>query len=264
MLRHSPLPLFLCLWLAPGGAWSGAWTLSEGEGQLITTTGRTVAPVGAIFGDAADEDTSSFSVFVEYGVTDRLTVGATGSAEWLATTNQMDVRIGAHGRYRIWQGDSGDVFSVQAGASFPIEGWFGDPLAGPTGDSVTEAQIGLNYGRGWVGDWGNSFITTEVAYRWRSNGAGDEARFELTGGHAFSRRLMAIVSTFTVIPFEGPDDPSLKIAPSVAWTFWPSLGQNDKKPADFPHPRTIQLGIGYDVLNPGDGLDISVSVWSRF
>ena len=62
----------------------------------------------------------------------------------------------------------------------------------------------------------------------------------------------------------GDGDASLKLAPSVALTMWPFLGPNDKKPAEFAHPNTVQLGAVYDVLNPGDGLALNVSVWSRF
>ncbi len=255
--------LIPALAFTPQAARAGAWTLAEGDGQLIVTSGRKLAPAGALFGEIADRDTSTLYVFVEYGLTDRLTLGASGSAEWVATTNQMDLRVGAHARYRLWQGTAGDVFSVQAGASVPAEGWLGDPLGGPTADSVAEVDIGLLYGRGWISDWGNSFATGGAGFRWRGGGAADEIRLDLTAGHSFNKRLMGIFGAYSTVPLGGGDT-TLKLAPSVAWTFWPWLGQNDKKPSELRHPRTIQLGLSYDVLNPADGLAVNLSVWSRF
>ncbi len=62
----------------------------------------------------------------------------------------------------------------------------------------------------------------------------------------------------------GGGDASLKLAPSLAYTFWPWLGPNDRKPDGPVNPSTLQIGVTWDALNPDDGLAIDVSVWKRF
>lgn len=230
---------------------------------MILTTGRNAEPMGAWVDGLADHDKTSVYVFVEYGLTDRLTLGARASGEWITTTSQLDLRLGGHARFRLWQGASGDVFSIQFGGSGPVQGWFGDPLLGGTEDSVVEAEAGMLYGRGWNSDWGDSFFSVQTGYRWRNRRSG-EIRFEGTAGHAVSRRLMGLFGTYITHPLGDGADTSLEIAPSVAWTLWPRLGPNDRKPAKYPHPSTIQFGASYDVLAPDDGLGFYVSVWNRF
>lgn len=265
----GPVRLAIVLGLAmlvPGGpARAGAWTLAEDDGQLFITTGRKVAPAGALLGGIAERDTTTMQVFVEYGLTDRLTLGLVGRAEMLTTTLQLDLEIGGHARYRLWQGPTGDVISIQAGGRFPLEETVGPLLAGGTEFHVAEAGAGLLYGRGWQWGWGDSFVTTELGFRWRGAGVADELRLEATAGHKPVRQLMALFSVYSALPVgPGVGDASLKLAPSVAYTFWPWLGRNDKKPDGPVNPSTLQIGVSYDILNPDHGLAIDFSVWKRF
>ncbi len=88
--------------LAAGDAAAGAWTLARGEGQAIMTTGRRIAPVGAFFGGATRDDANSSQLYVEYGVADRWTLGATAYGEFSATDPaELEVRLGAHVRHRL-------------------------------------------------------------------------------------------------------------------------------------------------------------------
>ena len=263
LLRTLAVPA-LILALTPEFADAGAWTLAEGDGQVIVTTGRSAAPVGAMFGGLADKDKSSLYVFVEYGATNRLTLGGKASADWNTTSGQVDLRLGGHMRYRIWQGNDGDVLSLQVGGSGPVHQWIGSPLGSGTVDNVVQADFNVLYGRGWLSDWGNTFISVQAGFRWRGGGRADHLRIEGTGGHAFSRRFMGLFGISAGYPVFGNDDATLKISPSLAWTMWPRLGENDKKPAEFAHPRTLQIGLEYDALNPDDGLGFLVSVWNRF
>ena len=262
MLFRPLAAAFLVLLISSQTALCGAWTLAEGDGQWIVTTGRKAKPIGAWAGRLAKRDKTSVFVFVEYGLTDRLTLGAKGSADWISTDNQFDLRAGGHLRYRLWQGGAGDVFSIQFGAAAPIRAQI-DPALVPTGGNVAEFGASLLYGRGWISDWGNTFVSLEAGYR-RRHGLPDELRVEGTVGHALSPRLMGLFATYVTHPLDGVGDPSLKLAPSAAWTLWPSLGPNDKKSAEIRHPRTIQLSLSYDVLKADEGLGFYVSVWNRF
>ncbi len=62
---------------ATGPACAGAWTQAKGEGLAIVTTGRRVAPVGALTGGPISRDTNISQIYIEYGLFDGLTIGAT-------------------------------------------------------------------------------------------------------------------------------------------------------------------------------------------
>ena len=88
--------------------------------------------------------------------------------------------------------------------------------------------------------------------------------FEVTAGHAPWRRWMGIISFYGLTPLGSGADSSLKIAPSIAFTMWPR-GERDEKETKKPtRPRTIQFGVNYDLLNPDDGLGVSLSFWRPF
>jgi hypothetical protein len=263
-LRFILVAISACL--AAADAAAGAWTLAEGTGQLIMTTGRKIAPINAFVGGVADSDSNSSQIWVEYGVADRWTVGAVIYGEFSTTDlDDMELRIGGHVRHRVWAGERGDVASVQAGFGVPVESWLGDLAPDSLPDSVPEAHLGALYGRGWQTGWGNSFVSAEGGYRWRGEDADDELRFEVTAGHEAWKGVLGLVSVFTSVPIGDDDtDATLKLAPSIAYTLWPWLGENDKKPYDPIYPNTVQLGIVWDALNPDDGLGVQISIWKSF
>ena len=260
-----PLPAFLLACLLAGEAAAGAWTLAKGEGQVIMTTGRRIAPVGAFLGGAADEDENSSQLFVEYGVADGWTLGAALYADFSALDAQaMEIRLGAHVRHRIWQRPKGDVVSLQAGISAPVEKWLIGNLADSLPGSVPEAHIRALYGRGWQSGWGNSFVSAEAGFHWRGERAADEFRLDVTAGTEPWKGVLGLLGVYSIVPVIGDGDASLKLAPSIAYTLWPRLGPNDKKPFGELNPNTVQLGLVYDVLNPEDGLGVTISVWRDF
>jgi hypothetical protein len=261
--------------LAEGEAEAGAWTLAEGSGQLIMTTGRKIAPVGAFMGGPADSDANSSQIWAEYGVADGWTVGVVAYGEFSTTdAEDMELRLGGHVRHRVWTGSAGDVASVQAGLGVPVEGWLGDLAPDSLPDSVPEVHLRGLYGRGWQTGWGNSFVSAEAGFHWRGERAADELRLDVTAGHEAWKGVLGLFSIFAAVPIGGGDggegnrddgsDATLKLAPSVAYTLWPWLGDNDKKPFDPIHPNTIQLGIVWDALNPDDGLGVQLSIWKSF
>jgi hypothetical protein len=267
-VRFIPLAISACL--LAGDAAAGAWTLAEGTGQLIMTTGRKIAPVGAFMSGAADSDSNSSQIYAEYGVADAWTLGFVAYGEFSTTdAEDMELRLGGHVRHRVWTGEKGDVASVQAGFSAPVEGWLGDLAPESLPDSVPEAHLRALYGRGWQTGWGNSFVSAEAGFHWRGEDARDELRLDVTAGHEAWKGVLGLFSVFTAVPVgrgDGDDgsDATLKLAPSIAYTMWPWLGENDKKPYGPLHPNTVQLGIVWDVLNPDDGLGVQISIWKSF
>lgn len=263
-MRFLALTLACCLAAAEAAA--GAWTLAEGDGQIITTTGRRIAPVGAFFGDPASEDSNSAQIYVEYGLADGWTAGATLYGDISATDpDDAEISLGAHLRHRIWRGERGDVVSLQAGAAMPVEDWIlGDKLADSLTGAVPQVHLSVLYGRGWQWWAGNSFISAATGFCWQGRDEADEWRASITAGHEAWKGVMGLIGLHAALPVIGKGDSSLKIGPSVAWTMWPWLGPNDKKPYGEINPRTIQLGVVWDFLNPGDGLGVQVSVWQGF
>ncbi len=129
---------------------------------------------------------------------------------------------------------------------------------------MPEAHLAGLYGHGWGGDWGSAFVSTGAAFFLRREGAAEDIRLELTGGYAPSKRVMGILSLYGLAPLGEGTDPSLRLAPSVAFTFWPKLEEGEEEAKNRPKPKTLQLGFSYDLLNPGDGLGTSLSVWTPF
>jgi len=248
---------------APPAA-AGAWTRAKGDGQAIVTTARRMAPAGSMFGGAPNHDTTISQVYAEYGLLDGLTVGAKVYVE-LSTTDyeQSSAAIGGFLRKRLWQAGGG-VISAEAGYAHPFESWLGSAFAEAEPGAVPEAHVAGFYGHGWGDAFSGAFLSTGVGYHWRGEGEADDLRAEITAGYKPVRRVMGMLSLYGLMPLQSGGDPSLKIAPSVAYTLWPYVGRNEKKPEGPVHPNSIQIGISYDVLNPGDGLGASISIWRSF
>jgi hypothetical protein len=250
--------------LAASPAEAGAWTRPAGEGVVITTVGRRAAPVGALTGGRASEDSNTTQIYLEYGLFEGLTIGAT-SFVGLSTTDfsTNSAAVGGFVRKRVWQSGQGGVASLQLGYSHPIESLFGATFDQSEPGAVREAHLAALYGHGWADDWGSAFLSTGAAYYLR-DGTSDDLRLEVSAGYAPWRRWMGIVSFYGLAPL-GPDtDASLKIAPSIAFTMWPKAGPDEDPPEEPVRPNTIQVGVNFDLLNPGDGLGVSLGFWQPF
>lgn len=261
-----PLILAVALAVSPTAAGAGAWTQAEGAGALFITTGTRMAPVGSFTGNTLPEDDQTFtSLLGEYGVTPDLTVGVRGFGAYsLTDPDDVTLSLGGIVRYRLWTSDAGDVASVQTGVTFPAERWLGNGLGDDRPDSVPEFEIRALYGRGWVSDWGNSFVSTELGFRARGEGQEDEILFDATVGHRWNKRVQPLLSVFSRLPLGDTDDAAFTVSPSLAYSFWPFLSDNEKREPLEKRPNTIQLGLSYDVLNRDDGLGFFVSYWRRF
>jgi hypothetical protein len=254
-----------CLLAAGDGTMAGAWTRAKGDGLVITTTTRRMAPVGALFSGVADRDANISQIYVEYGLLEGLTIGGKMYVELSTSdTTRSSAALGGFVRKQVWHDQSGGVASVEAGYAHPIDSLLGRAFSYADPGSVPEAYLAGLYGRSWYGDWGNAFLSTGAAYHWRGEGLADELRFEVTSGYAPWRRVSGMVNLFGLTPLAGGTEDSLKIGASVAYTLWPFVARNEKKPRGRINPETVQLGASYDLLNPDDGLGLSISIWRPF
>jgi hypothetical protein len=244
---------------------AGAWTRADGEGQVIVTTARRMAPAGSMFGGAPNRDTNISQIYLEYGLLDGLTIGAKAYVE-LSTTDldRNSAALGGFLRKRVWRDEIGSVTAVEVGYAHPVESLLGRAFAAAEPGAVPEAHLAGLYGHSWGTEWSGAFVSTEAGYHWRGRGLADEFRAEVTAGYRPWRRIMGMISLFGLLPLAGGSDPSLKLAPSVAYTLWPHIRRNEKKPEGPVRPNTIQVSVSYDLLNPDDGLGLAISIWRSF
>lgn len=256
----------LCLFcLSVAGARAGAWTQPEGGVQVISSTIRTIAPVGAFFGDATDQDKNATSLFVEYGVLEEFTLGASFFGEFSSTSTEVTTQAGIHGRYLLWRGSDGDVASIQGGVSVPVERWLGNGIGDDQPDSATEIALRGLYGRSWLSDLGKTHVSSEIGLQIRGEGLSEQFAFDATVGHEPFKGLIGLFSLYTRLPFGGDSDgPSVVLSPSIAYTMWPWLGENDKRSHGPAYPNTIQLQVFWDAARPEEGLGLGLSIWKRF
>lgn len=251
-----------------GDAGAGAWTRAKGEGLAIATAARRVAPVSSLTGGPVDRDANVSQVYVEYGLIEGLTAGGKLYVELSASDlAASSAALGGFLRKRVWRDGHGGVASVEGGYAHPVESLIGQGLELADPGAVPEAHLAGLYGRGWGGDWGGAFLSTGAAYHWRGEGLADEIRGELTGGFKPWPRWMGLVSLYGLYPLGAGTKASLKIAPSIVYKLPAGAeadGDGEARGEAPPRPRRIQFGLSYDLLNRGDGLGVSLSVWQPF
>lgn len=186
-------------------AHAGAWPTPKGETQLILKAESMRAGDG--FGAAgerltlpADQKDQVLGLFVEHGLTDRITLQLKG--EWQAGEDAFldyegrgPVELGV--RVNVWRGDW-SVLSVYAGHAWSGEGR-NAPYARPgVGDGDWEFRIlaGRSFARG-------GFIEGQAARRLR-DGLPDETRLDLTAGVRPAADWMLLTQVFAGATDAGP------------------------------------------------------------
>ncbi|GMG84223.1 hypothetical protein LNKW23_34380 [Paralimibaculum aggregatum] len=252
-------------WGALPAARAGAWTQQPGAGQIITAVSRRANPITGFAGGPVEDDSTYTSLFFEYGVMEGLTVGGTVFIEVSSATDSgNNADFGVFARARIWQGEGGDVAAVQLGVKQDIGVVFGDSFTRPDSDPTSEVSLRALYGRGFGFDWGSAFVSLEAGYHFQTDGDDDEVRADITVGAQPWSCCMGLLSLYATYPVsgEGDDgDPSLKLAPSFAYSFTIDEAEEGEPP---PKPITIQIGISQDLLNFDEGLGFQFSVWQPF
>ncbi|WP_235561822.1 MULTISPECIES: hypothetical protein [unclassified Brevundimonas] len=188
-----------------GTAEAGPWTQPGGQGQVIVKyedmrADRGFDMDGSLADLPAERRDSAFSLFAEYGVTDRLTVQFKG--DW---QSGEDAFIDYEGRgpleigvtWQAWRDDRAAV-SLYAGYADGGEGRNAGYAAPGQGDSDWElrASVGRSFG-GSGGRWGSSggFVELQAARRMRQ-GLPDETRVDATAGAHFGDDWMVLAQAY--------------------------------------------------------------------
>ncbi|HEX8469765.1 MAG TPA: hypothetical protein VF633_01515 [Brevundimonas sp.] len=201
----------LSLLLIPAVATAGAWTQPKGKGQIIVKYEDMHAdegfdPEGRRVPLLVERTDVSTGVFVEYGLTDRLTLQLKG--DWQDGEDQF---VDYQGRgplevalvWQAWRNDRG-ALSVQAGYSAPGEGrnaGYEAPGEG-AGDWEVRVSGGWSFNRKKpAGRWrallspDRTFVELQFARRVRS-GLPDETRADFTVGRHFADNWMVLNQTY--------------------------------------------------------------------
>jgi hypothetical protein len=196
----------LGLALSCGAAWAGAWTLNAGEGSVIAT-GSFSAATRAYDGKGNLAPATRYAkqeaqALIEYGAADWLTLMFAPSLQHVDIAGPFaSERLGlgyteAGARARLWQNESW-VFSAQAVLRMP--GTFDNSNVAAIG--YTDGQVDVRALAGYsfsMGPW-PAFVDVQLAQRFRSRGAPDEFRADVTFGFQPLDRWRVLVQSFNVV-----------------------------------------------------------------
>lgn len=189
---------------AAGPAVAGPWTQARGEGLAILKFEDIRADQGFdIDGSLADlpaerRDTA-IGLFLEYGLTDRLTVQfkgdwQSGEDAFVEYEGRGPLEIGV--TWQAWRDDRTAV-SLYAGYADGGEGRNAGYAAPGVGDSDWEVRASVGRSVGGAGRWGpsGSFVDVQAARRMRE-GLPDETRIDATAGAHLGEDWMVLAQAF--------------------------------------------------------------------
>ena len=196
--------------LAPSAAWAGAWTLPQGNGQIIQSFFGWQG-TGAPWGNGAPGQSLSrveAQTYIEYGLSNEITLfGQIAAERYDLSPPQANVYTGLDYsdigvRTKVWSNDAW-VFSFEATAFIP-----------GAHDAAKPAQAGNT---GWAGEARAlagrnltifnipAFIDAEAGYRLRSEGPPDEWHADITLGLKPTTRIMWLLQVFNTISTNSTD-----------------------------------------------------------
>ena len=189
---------------AAGPAAAGPWTQARGEGLAILKFENIRADQGFdVDGSLADlpaerRDTA-IGLFLEYGLTDRLTVQfkgdwQSGEDAFVEYEGRGPLEIGV--TWQAWRDDRTAV-SLYAGYADGGEGRNAGYAAPGVGDSDWEVRASVGRSFGGAGRWGpsGSFVDFQAARRMRE-GLPDETRIDATAGAHLGDDWMVLAQAF--------------------------------------------------------------------
>lgn len=199
MRRGAGLFILLLLTLAAGRAWAGAWSLPAGETQAILKYEAADAssgydPNGLRLPIAHLRD-DSVSLFVEHGLTDRLTLQAkaaytSGEDQFVHYAGRGPIELGL--RYAVLNGPKG-VVSVYLGAVAAGVGRNAGYAAPHTGDGDIELRVLA--GRNITVRGQSMFAEAQLAHLFR-RGLPDETHLDTTLGWKVTPRWLVLTQVY--------------------------------------------------------------------
>jgi hypothetical protein len=189
----------LLLALAATEAAAGAWPRPKGETFISIATRQST---GARTLVAAVQDIDSYnSIYVEHGLTDRLTVGL-DAGQGRGPDEEIAAAL-VFARLPVW---SPGEHRLAADLGF---GLLEDEVDG----TETRIRPGLAWGRGFESRWGGGWLGMEASWEYRLPTGDNAIKVDFTAGLKPTDRWMTILQLQTGA-FPG-SDPIARLAPSV-------------------------------------------------
>jgi len=197
---------FSCL--GAGVAWAGAWPIAPGRTQVIAKYERTNARQGydsdAVLVDIDPRRDETLSVFVEHGLTPRLTLQAKagvtrGHDKWADYSGRGPVELGL--RWAAYRDDRSSL-AIYLGAGEAGAGRNAGYAAPGQGSLDLEARV--LYGRSAIWRGREVFVDLEAA-RLKRQGLADETRIDATLGVRPAKRWLILAQTYAGQADRSPD-----------------------------------------------------------
>ena len=204
MTRIGGLLAVMALTISAGPALAGPWTQPKGHGQWIVKyedmhADRGFDPEGTLVDLPTERRDTAAGLFVEYGVTDRLTVQFKG--DW---QSGEDAFVDYEGRgpievgvtWQVWR-DERTAASLYVGYADGGEGRNAGYAAPGEGDSDWEvrASVGRSFGGSERLGTRGAFVDLQAARRMRQ-GLSDETRIDATVGAHVGDHWMVLAQAF--------------------------------------------------------------------
>ncbi len=240
-------------------AHAGAWLQPASQGLFIQQATYYTAD-GYFDADGTVQPQSRFSKYewqpyVEYGLLNNLTIGATGYAQQVSQNNATNRGIAdpeLFARMALWKGTQ-SVLSIQPLIKF--SGSFDSSDSPRGGSQSTDGEISLLYGQTLPIVTANDYIDLRAGYRIRNRGLNDQLRFDAAAGLKLSpqweitpalRGVVATAMEKTTTFSENGDRDYALLKAEIAGSYHLNP-QQSLQATLFKHVAGIQTGDGYGV-----------------
>lgn len=270
----SAVFIFLAMMMMSVPALASPWNTKKGQVQLITNTFYyTTDTYYTVQGDKRKQDDFTkveLNSYIEYGYRDDITLGGSLSFQQLSQRNPFTLQdednqgvdgVELFARKKLWQGRNA-VISVQPMLRTPrltSTGSFPE-----LGEDFWSGELRILGGYGFGGQKINPyFVTAELGYRMRTEGAADQIRTQLGGGWHMAPRWMLLGNYTRIDNFGGYGVGAPVITPESNY----SLHKLEASAVfSLNKSYAFQLGAFQHVYarNTGAGGGALFSLWHKF
>lgn len=202
MIRHL-LTMLCCCSLAPT-AYAGAWLQPKGQGQFISQATYYSATQYYDFEGERKKQARfrklELQPYVEYGLTDQLTIGGSAYAQTLSQSGTHNRGIAdpeIFARTRVWHNET-ETISIQPLIKFPSR--FSHDTSPRGGSKSTDAELSVLYGRNLHIVSNRDWMDSRTGYRMRNKGLSDQWRSDVALGLGVTDALTIIPALRSTVP----------------------------------------------------------------
>ncbi len=253
-------------------AYSAAWLQKSGDWQVISNFNYySTSSYFNSDGDSLPQKKfikGEVNPYIEYGLTDKLTVGISPSFQYLLQNDSADKSQNNYGladsevflRKKIWN-DYSSVLSLQGLVKIP--GPYSTGQIPTLGLKQYDVEARILYGKNLLINYYKPYINLEVAYRKRMEEPSDEFRFDTSVGLNLTDNYMILGQVFNVYSLGDIGNQKFITVNSFDYSLSKVQLSAVKK---LSERLSLQLGVYKNIWgrNTGKGGGILVSLWKKF